>query len=299
MNQKLISGMHNFSRKSFEILGIRFSSRPMNQLINEIDNWLLADKGKQDYLVTPNPEFIVAARKDPNFRKIINRAKISLPDGIGVIWAKYVLAGQGFWARLYRALVGGIRVLRGELAPERITGVDFMIALTQLAQKRGWRVFFLGASPGVAAKTGEILLGPRKKRINNSLILGANWAAFAGDGSSRGDQETVTAIRQAAQELGGPFAVLFVAYGMKKQEEWIKRNLARVPVRLAMGVGGAFDYLAGVVPRAPDWLRKSGLEWFYRLGRQPWRWRRQLNLLYFLFLVLCLPREKFKQATLS
>jgi len=347
MTQKTTSRSHRFSQKSFKILGINFSSRPIDELLNEIEGLVIGDRKGKNYVVTPNPEFIVASKKHPNFRRIMNRAKISIPDGIGIVWAKKLVTSDqwpvaSFGRRVLLAVKYGFWVLEGRLASKRVSGVDLMVEICHLGRKRGWRFFFLGAAPGVAARAAErlfsrqlfnsarppfsrltralSLLKPRlfsgralqvaypgeKSRFQsasdgdlkqpvkgglaplaeNSLIFGQNWAAFAGDGSSRGDRETVAAIKAAAKKLGGPIDVLFVAYGMRKQEEWIWRNLPKVPVKLAMGVGGAFDYLAGVVPRAPTWMRNVGLEWFYRLIHQPWRWRRQLNLFRFLWLIL-------------
>ena len=342
----------NFYQKRFKILGVSFSSSSMDELLKEIDRWLANCSKDQLMIVTPNPEFVVEAQKDPIFRETINRAQISLPDGVGIIWArKLVVSGL---KKPFLAFKFGLMALKGELAQERISGVDFMIELVKLGRRRGWRFFFLGAGPGVAAQAAAKLLGPPSKRTkggrdpllpaasgrrqgslwvklfssdrrpaerargllalldkftgrasagktgveasirerkrglapNDRLSFGPNWAAFAGDGSPAGDKQTLAAIKKAAQKLGGPIDLLFVAYGMKKQEAWIQRNLPKLPVKLAIGVGGAFDYLAGVVPRAPCRWRQMGLEWLYRLIRQPWRWRRQLNLIHFIRLVL-------------
>jgi len=287
----------NFCQKRFKILGVNFSSSSAAELLRKIDCWLTTRTRGQLMIVTPNPEFVVEAQKNPIFRETINKAQISLPDGIGIVWAKKLMTSDrwsalSFGRKVLRGLKYGFWALRGVLAKERISGVDLMTELCRLARRRNWRVFFLGAAPGVAAKTGEVLLGPRKRTIANSLVLGQNWAAFAGDGSSRGDQETTAAIKEAARQLGGTIEILLVAYGMGKQEAWINRNLPHLPIRLAMGVGGAFDYLAGVVPRAPALIRQMGLEWAYRLWHQPWRWRRQLNLLRFLKLVMTYSETK-------
>lgn len=285
MSQKPPSKSDYFSHKDFKIMGIRFSSKSMNQLLNDIEALITNDKKGKSYIVTPNPEFVVASKKDPDFRKIINRAKISTPDGIGIVWAKHVLLGRTSLSRLWLGLKWSLKALKGELAQERVSGVDLMTAICYQAKRRGWRVFFLGAGEGVAAQAAQNLFGRPRGNLGK-LTLGTNWAAFAGDGSLAGDKETVAVIKKAARELGGPIDVLFVAYGMRKQEKWIWRNLSKIPVRLAMGVGGSFDYLAGVVPRAPLWIRKIGFEWLYRLIHQPWRWRRQLNLCRFLWLVI-------------
>jgi len=314
----------SFLGNSFEIAGVRLFSSSFSQVLKAVTILLEKKTGEKFFLATINPEFVVAAQKDQYFRKIINRATLAVPDGVGIIWARDLVTAEG-WPKMRlarRALSGlrnGFRILGGQLARERIAGTDLMVALCRLARRRGWRLFFLGAAPGVAARAAENLLAsslglgrslpsgaarpsffrPRKRPAKedaaslteNGLVFGSNWAAFAGDGSPRGDKEAVAAIRRAAKKLGGPIDILFVAYGMKKQEKWIWRNLPKIPVKLAIGVGGAFDYLAGAVPRAPGWLRNIGCEWLYRLICQPWRWRRQLNLIRFVWLVLTAKSE--------
>ena len=106
---------------------------------------------------------------------------------------------------------------------------------------------------------------------------------FIGDGSPKGDKETIRAIEEASK--GEEIDLLFAAYGHGKQERWIKRNLKKIPVKVAMGVGGAFDFVAGEIPRAPKLIQQLGLEWLFRLVKQPWRIRRQILLLPFIALV--------------
>lgn len=226
-------------------------------------------KGQKTFLTTPNPEFLVFARHNPWFKRILNKADVAIPDGIGLIWAGKIL---------------------GQPIQERISGTDLMEKLCQEAAKKGWSVYLLGGQPGVAKKTlvvlkkrypglkGWVEAGPRI-----SSHLGGEAKAKAISRHLRGG-EWVERINSKRPDL------LFVAFGMGKQEKFIWDNWRKLNVKLAMGVGGAFDYISGVIPRAPKWLRRLGLEWLYRLFRQPWRWKRQVRLIEFIWLVI---KEKF------
>jgi len=152
----------------------------------------------------------------------------------------------------------------GKPIQQRIPGVDFMEKLCQKVSNQPITVGFLGGRHGVAELTSECL---KQKYPNLKVVF----------------------TRSSPNILISQYPhidVLFVAYGFPKQEEWMHEHLNKIPVRVMMGVGGAFDYISGKVPRAPKMLRIFGLEWFYRLLRQPWRWRRQIALLEFIWLVL-------------
>lgn len=161
-------------------------------------------------------------------------------------------------------VVIGSRLLEKELK-SRITGVDFMERLCEKVSKKPITVGFLGGGPKIAEKTADCL--KRKYPGLKVVFTGREWS-----GTSNID-------------------LLFVAFGFPKQERWISENLEKLPVTLAIGVGGAFDYISGKIPRAPLFLRNAGLEWLYRLIRQPWRIKRQLALTEFGLLVL---KERIK-----
>jgi len=181
----------------------------------------------------------MAAQHDPFFRQCINEAALAMPDGIGVVWAARYL---------------------GKPTPERVTGVDMLVDLS----KQGYRLYLLGAAPGVAEAAGERL---------QVLAPGLQIAgAYAGSPALAEEDEIIERVRVAQAD------VLCVAYGAPAQDVWIRRNLARLPVAVAMGVGGSFDFLTGRQQRAPRMMQKLGLEWLYRLYREPWRWRRMLAL---------------------
>jgi N-acetylglucosaminyldiphosphoundecaprenol N-acetyl-beta-D-mannosaminyltransferase len=209
------------------------------------------------YIVTPNPEILVYSYGHPSYKKILNEAKIALPDGVGVFLAS---------------------ALMGYPLEERITGIDFMEEICKRSYEQPLRMGFLGGRGGVAEKTAECLKA--KYPWIEVVFVGEEWE---GGMFARGPAARLHLFQ---------IDILFVAFGYPKQEEWIYNNLEKLPVRVAMGVGGAFDYISGEVIRAPFIIRAVGLEWFFRLIRQPWRWRRQMALGKFVWLVL---KEWFKK----
>ena len=202
-------------------------------------------------VVTVNPEFIMAAREDGEFANVLEGAALALPDGVGVLWAARML---GYPLR------------------ERVAGVDAVGCWAGLAEEKGYGVFLLGAGEGVAEEAGRRL----RERYPRLAVVGT----FAGSPGFKQEEEIVERIKRAFPQM------LFVAYGAPQQDKWIARNLGRLGVPVAMGVGGAFDFLARRAERAPHWMRRLGLEWLYRLIRQPWRWRRMLVLPHFAWLVV-------------
>ena len=216
-----------------EVLGVPIDVLTEAQAIERIE-WLL-QSGEQHQVATPNPEIILAARSDAEFLRILRGCSLNIPDGAGIVWA---LRRSGFPVR------------------ERVTGTDMLQSLCRLAQ--GVNVFLLGARPGVAARAAEVL-----KAANPALAIAGT---LAGSPSEDDEQHIVHCINESGAQL------LFVAFGAPAQEQWIARNLSKMPgVRVAMGVGGAFDFVAGVRRRAPRWMRSMGLEWLFRLLHEPRR----------------------------
>jgi N-acetylglucosaminyldiphosphoundecaprenol N-acetyl-beta-D-mannosaminyltransferase len=221
----------------------------MAETLALIAQWI--DAGGTHQIATVNPEFLMKARHDPNFRATLQRAALCIPDGIGVLWA----------ARL-----------RGKKLRERVAGSDLVPRLTAEAAQHGWRIFYLGAAPGVAEKAADILAA----RYPGLNVAGC----YAGSPAPEEENDIVARVCAAQTNI------LLVAYGAPKQDLWLDRNLARTGAAVGIGVGGSFDFIAGVSRRAPRWMQRLGLEWFYRLAREPWRWRRQLALPHFAWLVL-------------
>lgn len=216
-----------------EVLGVKIDDVSLGEAVEQIETWL-GGKGKH-FIVTPNPEFLVIAQKDKDFKDILNNADLAIPDGVGLKFS-------------------GIK--------NTVPGTDLMGKLIELAAEKGFTVGLLGGRSGVAD-----ILAKRLKKIYQNISV-----AFAG---SNDNQSKIP-----------PVDLLFVAFGAPKQEKWIADNLEKVPAKVMMGVGGAFDYLTGKVPRAPKWVRDLGFEWLFRLIVQPWRIRRQLSLLKYLILLM-------------
>lgn len=227
-----------------DILGVMVDDVNMAEALSLIEKWIW-NPGKH-YIVTPNPEIIVAAQADPVFRKVLNEADLAVPDGVGLKFS------------------GKVR--------NTLSGADLMEALVKLAAEKGFVISFLGGREGVAKLAGECLL----KKYPGLKI------AFAGSGGQVNNNGQITEENFRLP----PTDILFVAFGHIKQEKWIVKNLDKIPAKLIMGVGGTFDYLSGMLPRAPVWLRSLGFEWLFRLAVQPSRITRQLALLKYLWLLI-------------
>ncbi|MDE3089831.1 MAG: WecB/TagA/CpsF family glycosyltransferase [Chloroflexota bacterium] len=203
------------------------------------------------HIATVNPEFVVMAQTNAEFRGVLNATALNVPDGVGLMWAA-------------RRLKSPLR--------ERVAGQELVDRIAALAAERGHSIFFLGAREGIAERAARKL----KERFERLEIAGC----YAGSPAREEEDEIVARVNAANAQI------LFVAYGPPKQELWIARNAARLNVAVAMGVGGTFDTLAGIVPRAPEWMRRAGFEWTYRLLREPRRIKRQLAIPYFMWLVV-------------
>ncbi len=232
------------------VLGLPVHRVDLNGTLAAISRWI--DRQRQTcqgtvlhQIVTLNPEMAMTAQSDPRFAAIIGNADLSIADGMGIVWAA--------------------RLRQRKLA--RVTGVDVLEGTASLAAKNGYRLFLLGARPGVAAAAAEALarrypLLPPVGTLSGSPENGARAALVMELTRTRPD-------------------ILFVAFGSPAQERWIaglRSELGGAGVSVAVGVGGAFDYVSGRIIRAPYWMRRLGLEWLYRLLREPWRWRRMLAL---------------------
>ena len=224
-----------------DILGVRVDDVTHAEALDRCRT--LVEDGQPRYVVTPNPEFVVLARRDAAFRDILNRADLAIPDGGGLLLA----------ARLF-----------GTPLREQVRGTDLCYLLIEEAVRRRWRLFLLGAAPGVADEAAQRL----RARYAGLQIAGT----FAGRAGPEGDGETRRAIREA-----GRCDVLFVAYGARRQEAWIDRNVRALDVGLAIGVGGVLDFMSGRVRRAPYVVRRTGVDWLWRLVVQPSRFRRQAS----------------------
>ena len=282
------------------LLGVEITAESEKNILEEVSR--LIKKGKKFIIVTPNPEILIYAKKHKPYQTILNHASVSLPDGVGLLWAA--------------------RMLQKPLKT-RITGVDFIEKLCKHTKEEPVSMGFLGGRTGVAERAAECLVrrypwvkvafvgeewpqgypGQKpERRTNQNLTQNQAEDSPLETNVSKGDVGVVLRTVQHNSAKDGTkkdspigldrkkIDILFVALGAPKQEEWIAENLPHLPVTAAMGVGGSFDYLSGDIVRAPGFIRALGLEWLFRLARQPWRWKRQLALVEFIWLVL---KEKF------
>ena len=200
----------------------------------------LFDSGTPGIVCYVNAHSLNLAQRDPEYRSVLCGAPLVLNDGAGVSVA----------ARI-----------EGTSFPANLNGSDFNPAILRLAAERGWRVFLLGAGPGVAEEAARRL----SARIGNLIVTGCREGYF----DEHENEGVVTEIRASGAD------VLMVAMGNPRQEKWLARNLDATGARLGIGVGAFFDFTAGVVPRAPRWLNSIGMEWAFRLAQEPRRmWRR-------------------------
>jgi N-acetylglucosaminyldiphosphoundecaprenol N-acetyl-beta-D-mannosaminyltransferase len=221
------------------ILGVAVDDVVEAEAVSRIAD-LIAEGGPHQ-IVTVNPEFVMEARYNSAFRRVLAAADMATPDGFGLLL---------------------VARLRGSAFRGRVTGVALAELIAASAAEQGWSLFLLGAAPGVAERAAAVL-----QRNHPGLHIAGCYA-----GSPRRDEEPAIRARISAARP----TVLLVAYGHPAQDLWIARNQPLLRVPIAIGVGGVFDYLAGETPRAPLWMRRIGLEWLYRLLRQPQRWRRML-----------------------
>ena len=226
------------------VLGCPVDVVDMGTAVERLLELLASADGQPALVVTLNPEILMRARREPSFGSLLESAALIVPDGVGLVRA---LRRRGF----RRA--------------ERVSGADLLEAYVARPQSVGHRVALVGAGPGVAERAAEVL---RRRHPGLDVIA---------DG---GDPGAATAARMAAMEP----VLVAAAYGAGRQERFLRDFLGTMHARAGIGVGGTLDYMAGTARRAPAPLRRAGLEWLWRLARDPRRWRRQLVLPQFWFL---------------
>ena len=257
-----------------EVLGVRFHNLTRVEAAKAIAD--IVRRGDKGYVVKPYSEFMPRAAHDARLRDILNGADLCLADGISIRWAAHYLSLPGGPLRALAQLPLSLaamtlnpRAVRPPLK-ENMAGVDLTWEMLARLDEAGSRVFLLGG-------TEEEVQGTRRRieaRFPNLTIVGVHNGYFK-------DNERIVELINVAQ----PQALL-VALGFPRQEEWIAENMPRLKVNVAVAEGGSFSFMSGAVPRAPRWLRRLGLEWLYRLIRQPWRLRRQLAIPRFVSLVI-------------
>lgn len=224
-----------------DVLGIEFDNTDILEAVERAIR--LMEERRHAYVVTPNPEIILESQKNEKLASAVKSADMVLPDGVGVIYASHIL---------------------GTPIKNRIPGIDFASALMARISENGRKVFLLGAKPGVAELAGERLA----ERYPGLAICGVNDGYFEEEDT----EFIIEKINSASPDL------VLVCLGSPKQEIWMKNNAELLDAGLLIGLGGALDVYAGVVERAPRKWRSMGLEWLYRLIREPKRIKRMVKL---------------------
>lgn len=239
------------------ILGVNVDMVDIDDAADKIMGFLEEDGLHSVF--TPNSEIIMAAYRDEEFAKILNRSELLTADGIGVVYASKILKKP---------------------IKERAAGYDIARKVLEKISKTGHKLYLFGGKPGVAEEAMSRLL----KEYNGLKIVGIRNGYF----KSEEEAEIVRDINESGADI------VFVCLGAPLQEKWIDRHRNELNVKVAMGIGGSLDVFAGKTERAPEFFCKTGLEWFYRLCKEPWRAGRMMDLPKFGMTVM-LKGKKYKQ----
>lgn len=266
--------VHNNNGKYRNMFGIPLFGGSSRSLLK-----LLQDKtwSAPVWIATVNPEFVMNALKDGEFMKILlSRTSVNVVDGVGLAWARemetriktrdrgIVKTGK----RLFWGVVEGLKILGGGYENLIITGVELVDEFCKKAAYKKEAVFFLGGWGDRGQRTADFFT----KKYPGLKVAGVYAGNKVGE-----DEKTLSILSKQKIDY------LFVAYAMKSQEEWINRNLEKLKCKVVIGLGRTFDYYSGDLPRAPLWMRKSGLEWLYSLVTDKERRWRKLVLLKFIW----------------
>ncbi|NJD02564.1 MAG: WecB/TagA/CpsF family glycosyltransferase [Ruminiclostridium sp.] len=236
-------------RKTIDILGIQVDSIEMQEAMEVINNWLT--EKKTHTLYTPNAEILMAAQRDPELKEILNNADMLVADGAGVVLASKILQRP---------------------VPEKVSGIDLVKkSFTRLSKGRN-PYFLLGSKPGVAEAAAVNIIN----EYPGVIIAGCRNGYF----TESEEDEIIEQINASGA------AILLVALGAPRQEKWIARNKDRLKVKICAGVGGTLDVFAGTAALAPEFMRRSGFEWLFRLYKEPRRAKRMLDLPRFMARVI-------------
>lgn len=238
-------------------MGVRVDCVSAEETLVAIDRFIASRQ--PHYIVTADASMVVTARHDPALRAIIEEADLVTPDGFGILWA----------SRLLRTPV-----------PSKVSGVDLSSELCRLSASKGYRIFFFGAGPGVAEEAARKM----RARFPGAQIVGTRDGFF----TAAQEPEIVAQIQAVKPDI------ILVALGIPKQEKWIARHKAALGASVLIGVGGSFDVFSGRVNRASPWMQQHGLEWLYRLYKNPRKISKVMTLPEFALLAL---RQRFLGAS--
>ena len=224
------------ARLSFGPLGV--DPITLRQAVDAVEALVRAGEGGSVF--TPNIDHVVLAEQDDRMRAAYERVSLSLVDGMPLVWASRLL---------------------GQPVPEKVSGSDLVMPLLERAAERGWRVYFLGGAPGVAAQARDRL----RDELPALQVVGVDAPRIDVDAAPEARQAVIAPIVAARPDI------VLVALGAPKQEIWIDREREALRPAVLLGVGASLDFIAGTIARAPRWMSRSGLEWLYRLSREPRR----------------------------
>lgn len=243
--------------KKIDMMGTRINNVTMDEAVNTCEKKV--NNGEQFVIYTPNSEIIMMANRDEEFKELLNKSDLNIPDGIGLIYASKI---------------------KKHPLKEKVAGYDLTVNLIKLANEKGLKIYFVGGKPGVAEKAAQSI----KKDYPNVSIVGVSDGYFKGTHLGMQGHEEEKRIIDDINDKSPD--MLFVGFGAKKQEQWIEYNKNLINAKIIVGNGGTVDGLAGEVKRAPDIYIKLGLEWFYRLMKEPKRIKRQILLPQFMLKVI-------------
>ncbi|SMC23240.1 N-acetylglucosaminyldiphosphoundecaprenol N-acetyl-beta-D-mannosaminyltransferase [Clostridium acidisoli DSM 12555] len=239
-----------------EMLNVRFDNVDMQECIKVID-YMINDRTKFKYVVTPNVDHVMKVNNDPSFKKIYKEADLILVDGQPLVW---------------------LSKLVGKPLKEKVSGSDLFPRLCEHAASKEYKVFFLGGLEGVADKAAENL----KQQFKNLNVVGTYCPPFGFENDENENNKIIKKILAANPDI------LFVGVGAPKQETWIYNNRDKYKVPVSLGVGASFDFIAGTIKRSPKWMQKCCLEWFYRFCKEPKRLFRRYFIEDSIFIVIAI-----------
>lgn len=244
-------------RDTISILGVNVDKITLDGALEKVKDFLNEDRPHAIY--TPNTEIVMEARKNSDFKGLLNRADLIIPDGIGLIYASKI---------------------KKKPLTERVTGVDLSMKMLEIANDKGYSLFILGGKDGVAKEAIENI----SKKYPKLKIAGYHHGYFKGTHIGLEGHEEEKAVIEMINNASPD--ILFVGLGAPKQELWINENIDKLNCKVIIGNGGTVDILSGRIKNAPDFYRNHGLEWLYRLAKDPKRIRRQMVLPLFMLIVL-------------
>ncbi len=236
-------------RDTADVLGVPIDRVTMEEAVSRVHDFI--SEGGVHSIFTPNAEIIMQAQRDERLQEMLSRSDMLIADGAGVILASRIL-GLGL--------------------PEKVSGVDLSKRLFAAAVEKKYKFFFFGGKPGVAETAAQRM----QHAFPGLTVSGCRNGYF----SEAEEDGIIDMINSSNADI------LLVAFGVPLQERWIDRNKSRLKVKVCMGIGGGLDIFAGTVKLAPEFMRSAGLEWLFRLCREPWRYKRMLDLPRFVLRIL-------------